>query len=57
MVKQFKPGQPAPKSGIYGVMGPRGGDTKKEVIAEKGDPLPPTKKPGEGYQLKRPARH
>ncbi len=57
MAKEFKPGEKAPKSGIYDVIGPRGGDTGKQVIAEKGDPLPPTRRPGEKYELSQAAKH
>ncbi len=46
---KFRPGQPAPVSGQYPVLGPRGGDTGDEVTAVKGRPLPPTPKPGMGY--------
>lgn len=47
--QQFKPCQPAPVSGQYPVIGPRGGDTGQEVTAIKGRPLPPTPKSGMGY--------
>ena len=46
---KFKPGQKAPKSGQYPVVGPRGGPTGTEVTTTKGEPLPPTPKPGMGY--------
>lgn len=57
MKDKLKPGEKAPESGIYGIVGPRGGDTGKEIVAEEREPLPPTRKPGEGYKLKRPAKH
>lgn len=44
-----KPGQIVPKSGQYPVVGPKGGDTGKEVTVVKGEPFPPTPKPGMGY--------
>jgi hypothetical protein len=47
--KGLTPGTPAPKSGQYPRIGPRGGDTGKEVTAVKGRPLPPTPKPGQTY--------
>ena len=47
--KSYKPGTPAPDSGQYPVVGPRGGDTGREVTAVKGRPLPPTEKPGMTY--------
>jgi hypothetical protein len=46
---KYKPGQDAPVSGQYPVLGPKGGDTGKEVTAVQGRPLPPTPKPGMGY--------
>jgi hypothetical protein len=49
MKKVYKPGQPAPHSGQYPVVGPRGGDTGQEITSIKGRPLPPTPKPGMGY--------
>lgn len=45
----FKPGQRAPASGQYPLVGPRGGDQGVEVTVTKGVPLPPTPKPGMGY--------
>ena len=47
----LKPGQKAPKSGQYGVVGPRGGKINHEVTVVKGEPMPPTKKPGQTYVL------
>lgn len=49
MPKSYKPGQKAPVSGQYGIIGPRGGKTGSEVTAIKGKILPPTEKPGQGY--------
>lgn len=46
---KLKPGQRAPVSGQYPVVGPRGGKTGDEVTAIKGRPLPPTPGPGMGY--------
>ena len=46
MIKGFKPGQNAPNSGQYAVIGPRGGKTGKEVTVVKGEPFPPTPKSG-----------
>jgi uncharacterized protein (DUF486 family) len=45
MPNVYKPGQNAPVSGEYEIVGPRGGDTGKERTAIKGRPLPPTPKP------------
>jgi len=41
-----KPGQQAPESGQYGVVGPKGGKTGTEVTVSKGETLLPTPKPG-----------
>jgi hypothetical protein len=51
MKRQFKPGDVAPVSGLYELIGPRGGDTGKERTAVKGDTLPPTPKPGMTYKI------
>ena len=43
MAKQpLRPGTPAPASGQYRPVGPRGGVAKKEITAVKGKRLPPT---------------
>lgn len=49
--KPLKPGTRAPKSGQYGIIGSRGGDTGAERTVVRGEPLPPTPKPGQGYKL------
>jgi hypothetical protein len=41
MAKTLKPGQTAPASGQYKVLGPRGGDQGVEVTVTKGEPMPP----------------
>ncbi|AUH72816.1 MULTISPECIES: hypothetical protein [Legionella] len=46
-----KPGSIADKSGQYEIVGPRGGKTGEERTVTKGEPLPPTPKPGQGYIL------
>jgi hypothetical protein len=53
---KYTPGTPAPESGQYGVVGPRGGDRDREVTSTAGNPLPPAKK-GERYVLKDATRH
>lgn len=53
----LKPGTETPVSGQYGVVGPRGGATGQEITAVKGNPLPPTPKPGQGYVLVDPTKH
>ena len=50
MSKPLKPGSPAPASGQYQQIGPRGGPGK-EVTAVKGNPLPPTPAAGGTYKL------
>lgn len=46
---RYRPGERAPVSGQYPLVGPRGGETGHEVTAIRGRPLPPTPKPGMGY--------
>lgn len=38
-VPAYKPGQKAPASGQYGVVGPKGGKTGTEITATKGETL------------------
>ena len=49
MKKIFKPGQIAPHSGQYPVVGPHGGYTGGEVTVVSGEPFPPTPKAGMGF--------
>ena len=53
----YKSGQKAPKSGQYGVVGPKGGKTGTEVTVTKGETLPPTAKPGQGFVLVDKTKH
>jgi len=46
------PGTPAPKSGQY-----RNPATGTEVTTTRGEPLPPTPKPGQRYNLVDPTKH
>lgn len=55
--KGLKPGQIAEKSGQYEIIGPRGGKTGVERTVTRGEPLPPTRKPGEKYNLVDPTKH
>ncbi len=48
---KLKPGQTAPASGQYGIIGSRGGDTGKERTVVRGEPMPPTPKSGQSYRL------
>lgn len=57
MSKTLKPGHTAPRSGQYGIVGPRGGDTGKERTVTKGEPLPPTPQSGQTYKLVDPTKH
>ncbi len=52
-----RPGQIAPKSGQYGVVGPKGGQTGTEITAVEGKPLPPTPKPRQGFILVDKTKH
>ncbi len=51
------PGTPAPRSGIYEQVGPRGGRTNEQADSTRGKPLPPTDGPGRGWTLVTPAHH
>ena len=53
----LKPGQLAPESAIYTVVGPRGGKTSHQVVSTAGKPLPPPPKAGQGYVEAKPAHH
>ena len=52
MPSNLKPGQPAPVSGHY-----RNDRTRTEVTVTRGEPLPPTPKPGDTYVLVDPTKH
>lgn len=54
--KSIKPGSPAPRSGQYEQVGPRGGMTGHERTVVRGEPLPPTPKPGMSYVLVDPTK-
>lgn len=47
--QRYKPGEKAPQSGQYPIVGPRGGKTGEERTITKGDAFPPTPKPGQSY--------
>lgn len=49
--RTYKPGQPAPASAQYGIIGPRGGDTGQERTVVQNEPLPPTPQPGQRYVI------
>ncbi len=52
-----KPGEKADRSGQYEIIGPRGGKTGEERTVVKGEPLPPTPKPGETYHIVDPSKN
>ena len=54
---KLTPGSPAPRSGIYEQVGPRGGHTSAQADSTKGKPLPPTQTPGATWKLVKPAHH
>lgn len=51
MPKPLKPGDKAPASGQYEIVGPRGGGTGKERTVTRGEPLPPTPESGQSYRI------
>lgn len=53
----LKPGMEAKRSGQYEQIGPRGGRTGEERTVTRGEPLPPTPKPGMTYKLIDPTKH
>jgi hypothetical protein len=55
-MSKIKSGQTAPKSGQYLEIGPKGGHIK-EVTVTKGEPLPPTEKPGSSFKLVDPSKN
>jgi len=57
MTKKFKPGQKAPRSGQYEIVGPRGGRTGNERTVVRYEPMPPTPKKGQGYVIVDPTKH
>ena len=56
-VPALKPGQKAPISGQYAVVGPKGGKIGTEVTVTKGETLPPTQKPGQVFVLVDKTKH
>ena len=57
MANKYKPGEKADYSGQYEIVGPRGGRTGIERTVVKGEPLPPTQKPGQGFILVDPSNN
>lgn len=54
--KTYKPGEHAPQSGQYEIVGPRGGRTGIERTVVGGESLPPTLQPGQRYILVDPTK-
>ena len=48
--KTYRPGEKAPASGQYQIIGPRGGKGPERTVVRR-EPLPPTPKPGQGYRI------
>lgn len=55
--KTLKPGQKAPRSGQYEIIGSRGGRTGIERTVTRGEPLPPSLRSGQRYQLADATKH
>jgi hypothetical protein len=57
MKETLKPGSRAPVSAQYEIVGPRGGRTGAERTVTRGEPLPPTPEPGQGYRVSDPTNN
>lgn len=57
MSKTYKPGQKAPISAQYEIIGPRGGKTGEERTVTKREPLPPTPQAGQSYKIADPTKN
>lgn len=57
MAKTFKPGETAPRSGQYEIVGPRGGGTGKERTVVRGKTMPPTTESKQSYRLVDPTKN
>lgn len=53
----LKPGQKAPVSGQYEIIGVRGGHSGVERTVVRGEPLPPTPTPGQTYRVSDPSKN
>jgi hypothetical protein len=54
--RTFKPGERADRSGQYRQIGRKGGKEPESTVT-KGEPLPPTSKPGSKWVLVDPTKH
>lgn len=50
MAKRYQSGSKAPKSGQVEIIGSRGARTGVERTVTKGEPMPPTPKPGQTFE-------
>jgi hypothetical protein len=57
MAKCYRPGETAPLSGQYEIVGPKGGRTGEERTVVRGEPLPPTPKPGQSFIIIDPTKN
>lgn len=57
MSKQYKPGEKAPRSGQYAIVGARGGRSGAERTVVRGEPLPPPPRKGQKYELADATKH
>ncbi len=55
--KKLPAGTRAPVSAQYEIVGPRGGRTGVERTVVRGEPLPPTRAPGQTYRIADPTRN
>lgn len=55
--EHFKPGQAAPYSGQYELVGPSGEQPGEERTVVRGEPLPPTPQAGMQYVLSDPSNN
>ena len=53
----YKPGEPVPRSGQAEIIGPKGGRTGEERTVVRGEPFPPTPKPGQTYEIVDTTKH
>lgn len=56
MAKTHKPGTTVPASGQAQIIGPRGGKGPERTVV-RGEPFPPTPKPGQTYKIVDKTKH
>lgn len=57
MPDPLKPGEKAPESGQYEIVGPRGGRTHDERTVVKDEPMPPTPQKGQKFIMVDKTKH